>query len=51
MCWRNDAGEGLVEQLESLLKENAQLWEWLDQTIEFSPAKQQEFAVTAMPWD
>jgi hypothetical protein len=39
--------EALLEQRESLLNENAQLWELLEQTIEFPPAKQQQFAVTA----
>jgi AcrR family transcriptional regulator len=47
-CGVEGTREELIEQLESSLKENAQLWELLDQTIEFSPAKQQEFAVTAM---
>ncbi len=47
-CGAGETREVLCEQLDSLLKENAQLWEWLDQTIEFLPAKRQEFAVTAM---
>jgi hypothetical protein len=47
-CGGGKTREALIEQLESLLKENAQLWEWLDSTIEFPRAKQQEFAVTAM---
>jgi hypothetical protein len=38
----------LVEELESLRQENAGLWDWLFQTIEFPLAKQREFAVTAM---
>lgn len=46
-CGAGETREALIEQLESLLKENAQLWEWLDQTIEFPRAKQQEFAATA----
>jgi hypothetical protein len=32
----------------ALRQENAQLWDWLFQTIEFPPAKQQQFAVTAL---
>jgi hypothetical protein len=46
-CAGGETREALFEQQESLLKENAQLWEWLDQTVEFPPAKQQELAVTA----
>jgi AcrR family transcriptional regulator len=46
-CGGGKTREALIEQLESLLEENAQLWEWLDQTIEFPPAKQQELAVKA----
>jgi hypothetical protein len=46
-CGGGKTREALIEQLESLLEENAHLWEWLDQTIEFPPAKQQELAVTA----
>jgi hypothetical protein len=38
----------LIAERESLQREIVQLWEWLDQTIEFPAAKQQEFAVTAM---
>jgi ribosomal protein L18E len=40
--------EELIQQNEALRRENAQLWDWLCQTIEFPTAKQQEFAVTAM---
>jgi hypothetical protein len=40
--------EQLIPQNELLRHENAQLWEWLFQTIEFPLAKQQEFAVTAL---
>jgi hypothetical protein len=47
-CGGGGTREALIEQRESLLKENAQLWEWLDQTVELPPAKQREFAVTAM---
>jgi hypothetical protein len=32
----------------ALRQENAQLWDWLFQTVEFPPAKQQQFAVTAL---
>src|SRR3954465_8049775 len=32
----------------SLRQENARLWDWLAQTVEFPPAKQQEFTVTAI---
>ena len=46
-CGGGNTREALIEQLESLLEENAQLWEWLDQTIEFPPARQQELAVKA----
>jgi hypothetical protein len=46
-CGGGGTREALIEQRESLLKENGQLWEWLDQTIELPPTKQQEFAVTA----
>jgi hypothetical protein len=38
----------LIRTNEALRRENAQLWEWLFQTIEFPLAKQQHFAVTAM---
>ena len=38
----------LIRGNEALRQENAQLWEWLFQTIELPLAKQQEFAVTAM---
>jgi hypothetical protein len=40
--------EGLIEQDQALLRENQQLWDWLFQTIEFPPAKQHQFAVTAL---
>ena len=39
--------EQLLQENESLRRENAQLWDGLCQTIEFPPAKQQQFAVTA----
>ena len=39
--------EQLIQENESLRRENAQLWDWLCQTIEFPLAKQQQFAVTA----
>src|SRR5215472_16615616 len=32
----------------ALRQENAQLWDWLFQTVEFPPAKQQQLAVTAL---
>lgn len=38
----------LIRQNEALRRENVQLWDWLCQTIEFPPAKRQEFAVTAL---
>ena len=38
----------LIRQNEALRRENAQLWDWLAQTIEFPPTKQTEFAVTAL---
>jgi len=40
--------EELIEQNDALRRENAQLWDWLFQTIDFPVAKQQEFAVTAL---
>ena len=38
----------LTEENAALRRENAQLWEWLFQTIEFPLAKQQKFALTAL---
>ena len=38
----------LIEENDVFRQANTQLWDWLFQTIEFPPAKQQEFAVTAM---
>ena len=35
-------------ELAALRRENTQLWDWLDQTIEFAPAKQQMFAAKGM---
>src|SRR6516164_4466071 len=40
--------EPLIQHNAALRQENAQLWDWLFQTIEFPLAKQQEFAVTAL---
>jgi hypothetical protein len=40
--------EQLIEENTALRQENAQLWDWLFQTIEFPLAQQQEFAVTAL---
>src|SRR4051794_18006640 len=37
----------LIERNQHLRQENAQLWDWLAQTIEFPPEKQREFTVTA----
>jgi hypothetical protein len=37
----------VLEQSAELRRENAQLWDWLDQTVEFPQAKQQEFAAKA----
>jgi hypothetical protein len=37
----------LIEQNQHLRQENAQLWDWLAQTIEFPPSQQREFSVTA----
>jgi hypothetical protein len=39
--------EQLIQENAVLRRENAQLWDGLFQSIEFPPAKQQEFAVTA----
>ena len=36
-----------VEREDHLRRENAQLWDWLAQTIEFPKAKQEQFAITA----
>jgi hypothetical protein len=40
--------DDLIRQNEALRHENVQLWGWLSQTIELPPAKQQQFAVTAL---
>ena len=40
--------EELIRQTEALGHENRQLWDWLFQTIDFPPAKQHQFAVTAL---
>src|SRR5271170_150329 len=40
--------EQLLQENDALRRENAQLWDWLCQTIEFPLAKPQEFAVTAL---
>src|SRR5438309_11922016 len=40
--------EQLIQENAALHQENAQLWDWLFQTIEFPLVKQQEFAVTAL---
>jgi hypothetical protein len=37
----------LLAENEALRLENIQLWEWLNQTVDFGLAKQQEFSVTA----
>ena len=37
----------LIAENQHLRHENAQLWDWLAQTIEFPPDKQREFTVTA----
>jgi hypothetical protein len=37
----------LLEENQNLRQENARLWDWLAQTVEFPPAKQHEFTVTA----
>jgi hypothetical protein len=37
----------LIAENQHLRHENAQLWDWLAQTIEFPPDRQREFAVTA----
>jgi hypothetical protein len=37
----------LIAQNQHLRRENAQLWDWLAQTIEFPSSKQHEFSVTA----
>jgi tetratricopeptide (TPR) repeat protein len=40
--------EQLLRDNTALRQENAQLWDWLFQTIEFPQAQQQQFAVTAL---
>ena len=40
--------EELIRDHEALRRENAPLWDWLFQTIEFPLVKPQEFAVTAL---
>src|SRR5262245_14542247 len=42
------AREQLIRENQALRQENAQLWDWLFQTIEFPLAKRQQFAVTAL---
>jgi hypothetical protein len=37
----------LIQENSDLRQENARLWEWLAQTVEFPPDKQHEFTVTA----
>src|SRR3954447_16688517 len=37
----------LIERNQHLGQENAQLWDWLAQSIDFPPSKQREFSVTA----
>jgi hypothetical protein len=37
----------LIAENQCLGQENAQLWDWLEETIEFPPDKQREFSVTA----
>ncbi len=41
------SGEQLVLENQDLRRENAQLWDWLDQTVEFPQAKREEFSVRA----
>src|SRR5258708_1689359 len=38
----------LIEQNQQLRHENAQLWDWRAETIEFPRSRQHEFAVTAV---
>ena len=51
LCRSNTAAaptrEQLIRENAALRQENAELWEWLYQTIEFPLLKQQQFAVTA----
>src|ERR1700733_7704804 len=37
----------LIAENQRLARENARLWDWLEETIEFPPDKQREFSVTA----
>jgi hypothetical protein len=41
------ARAALIEQNQLLRRENAQLWDWLAQTVEFPLSQRREFAVTA----
>jgi hypothetical protein len=38
----------LIQENQDLRQENARLWDWLAQTVEFPPGKQQEFTATAI---
>jgi hypothetical protein len=40
--------EQLLRENQELRRENGQLWDWLDQTIDFPQAKQREFGVWAI---
>jgi hypothetical protein len=40
----------LLHEVQELRAENRALWAWLEQTIDFPQAKQQQFAVTAAAW-
>jgi hypothetical protein len=37
----------LLDQVQALRHENAQLWAWREQTIDFPAARRQQFTVTA----
>src|SRR3954463_11490977 len=37
----------LLDRLQALRHEDAQLWAWLEQTIDFPESRRQEFTVTA----
>jgi hypothetical protein len=38
----------LIRENQYLRQENAQLWDWLAQTVDFPPSKQRQFTVTAV---
>src|SRR5512135_320094 len=39
--------QGLLDEIQALRRENRQLWEWLEHTVEFPKAKRRHFAAVA----